>query len=304
MQQRDLTKNYDYARLLEEEKAHYSDIAVTADLKEGGVHAGQCWQYYWQQVGKVISAGPIGYIGRYLDERFAGLSEPIDILSLGSGYCGNEIDLARYLGDKAHVTCTDVNPQLFTRARAVAQTERLNMAFEVEDLNFISIAPHRHHVIFAHAALHHVVNLEHLFSAIAQGLTGNGILHVVEVVGENRRLIWPQNEACANALLDAIPKRITQGIRLRVVPDDTGMEGVRQEEIIPALLERFSPLYEYTHGAFMRFICTHGELSARFDPSNPEAKRFLDFLIECDVAAVTHKVLRPLEIWGVYRPKP
>ena len=303
MPKRDLTKDYDYARLIEEEKTHYSEIEVTDDLKEGGVHAGHCWQYYWQQVAQALAAGPIGYIGDYLDQHFEKTDASINILSLGSGYCGNEIDLARRLKGKAHIVCTDINEQLFSEAKVIAQTEGLNIEFKQEDLNFISIDPQHYQMIFAHAVLHHVINLEHLFEKIAQGLADDGILHLVEVVGQNRRLIWPENEAFANALLDVIPNPITQGIRLHITADEAGMEGIRQEDIIPELLNRFYPIYEYAHGAFMRFICTQGDLAPRFDPDDAEAKRYLDFLIDCDKAAVKYNILKPLEIWGVYKPK-
>ena len=41
----DYTKSYDYERLIEEKKAHYSDIEITSDLKEGGAHASERWTY-------------------------------------------------------------------------------------------------------------------------------------------------------------------------------------------------------------------------------------------------------------------
>lgn len=303
MAKRDLTGDYEYARLIEEEKGHYSNIEVTEDLKEGGVHAGGCWQYYWTRVNAVLSGGPIGYIGDFIASRFSDPDQTINILSLGSGYCGNELDLARRLKGRAHVICTDINNRLFAQAQAVATAENLGMEFRVEDLNFISIEPAQYHMIFAHAVLHHVINLESLFDEIAHGLRNDGFLHLVEVVGENRRLIWPENEVFANLLLEQIPNRITDGQRLVVVPEDSGMEGIRQEDIIPELRKAFHTEYEYLHGAFMRFVCTNEELAVRFDPRNAETRRCLDFLIDCDVAAVNNGILRPLEVWGVYKPR-
>ena len=216
MAKRDLTGSYDYDRLIEEEKTHYSDIEVTQDLKEGGVHAGGSWQYYWTRVNEVLALGPVGYIGDYITTRFGERPGVINILSLGSGYCGNEIELARRLGRRARIVCTDINEQLFIQGMAVVAAENLSVEFQVEDLNFISIEPDHYHMIFAHAVLHHVINLESLFEEIAQGLCPDGVLHLVEVVGENRRLIWPENEAFANSLLSLLPDRITQGVRLAV----------------------------------------------------------------------------------------
>ncbi len=303
MQKPDLTLEYDYARLIEEEKTHYLDIEITEDLKEGGVHAGDCWRYYWERVWDRLSAGPVGSLPDYLRQHFAAQTQPLEILSLGSGYCGHELDLARALKGFARVTCTDLNEALFAQAKAVAEAEGLSMEFHQTDLNFIAIEPGRYQMIFAHAVLHHVINLEYLFAEIARGLTPDGFLHLVEVVGENRRLIWQENEDFANRLLDTLPDDVTGGIRLAVLPEDSGMEGVRQADILPELGKIFETEYELTHGAFMRFICTHAELAGRFDPSDARKRRYLDFLIDCDDVAVRREVLRPLEIWGLYRPR-
>ena len=297
---RDLTRTFDYAQLIAEERAHFSNIVVTADLKEGGVHANKAWDYYWQRVGQVIEKSGFANLAAYLCGTFPGLDRPLEILSLASGYCGHEIDFARRMTRPYKVTCTELDGAIFEKARAVAKTEGLAMNFETVDLNFITIAPKRYDLIFAHAAIHHVINLEHLFEQIMGGLSPTGILFVAEVVGKNRKLIWDENERYANALLDLIPERVTRGIRIAIPDELGGMEGVRQEDILPLLHKHFSAVFEHRHGAFIRFICTHAELGPAFDPQNSETRRYLDFLIDSDDCCVRHGILRPLEIWGVY----
>jgi hypothetical protein len=44
-------------------------------------------------------------------------------------------------------------------------------------------------------------------------------------------------------------------------------------------------------------------LGRYFDPADPIAKSYLDFLIACDESSVRDVILRPLELSGVYRPK-
>lgn len=303
MKKIDHTKAYDYQRLIEEEKEHYLEIEVTEDLKEGGVHASDSWGYYWKQVAEIIHASPFGSVAEYVRRELGQNGKPIEVLSLGSGYCGNELDFARFIGKPCRVVCTDINDKLFTDARAVAEREDLNLEFRVEDLNFIEIEPGRYDMIFAHAVLHHVINLENLYGQIVSGLAKNGIFHVVEVVGKNRKLIWDENERFANALLDSLPTEITGGMHLDAQVEEEGMEGIRQEEILPLLQQSFEPLFEYNHGAFMRYVCTNPTLTQKFDPNMPLRRRCLDFLIDCDIAAVRNGILRPLEIWGVYRPR-
>lgn len=297
---KDLTTAYDYQKLIQEEKKHYSSIEITEDLKEGGAHANGSWHYYWQKVAYELRCCEFSNTPAYLDHHFGRADRPIQILSLGSGYCGTEVDWSRSLKMPYQIVCTDINEELFHRAAEVAASERLAMEFRVEDLNFIQIEPGRFDLIFAHAALHHVINLEHLIEQIALGLSEDGLFHVVEVVGMNRKLIWDENERFANCLLDLVPLQITRGIRLNVPFASDGMEGVRQEDILPLVRDRFHVVFEWRHGAFMRYICTHPNLGLYFDPNDRAARPYLDFLMECDASAVRRGVLKPLEVWGVY----
>lgn len=300
----DLTKSFDYEKLIEEEKEEYLTAEITEDLKLGGVHAHEAWHYYWAP--KTVAIAASGYAGAdmpaFLRSLTSSPDEMIRVLSLGSGFCGHELDLARLMPGPYEITCTDINGEIFEQARATAEREGLALQFELADLNFIEIEPQRYHMIFAHAALHHVINLERLFQQVKRGLVRGGIFHVVEVIGMNRKLIWDENERFANALLDALPETLTKGIRLAVPFHEGGMEGVRQQDILPLIRENFEPCFELQHGAIMRFICTHTELGKLLAPSSsPEAKAALEFLINCDDSAVRNGVLRALELWGVYR---
>jgi len=322
---RDLTKDYDYEKLIREEKSHYSGIEVTADLREGGAHAAPAWEYYWARVNEVLRVSPYFDMASFLSSSLAHLDRPIQILSLGSGYCGHELKLARRLVRPYLIRCTDINEEIFASAQKQACNEGLALEFTVADLNFIDIEPCKYDLIFAHAALHHVINLERLFEQVAGGLSPHGILHVVEVVGKNRILIWKENERFANALLDTIQwvakgrhiyasesahgtlpdimrftKRLLQPLLLKMAH---GMEGVRQEDILPLINESFVPLFEHRHGAFIRFICTNPALSGLFDLSSIEGRNALDFLIEADQATVRNNILRPLELWGIYKSR-
>jgi SAM-dependent methyltransferase len=303
---KDLTKDYDYEQLIQEEKEHYSRIEVTEDLREGGLHDCDSWHYYWRRVGLAVHRPPFENLPSYLGRTFSDLGRPLRVLSLGSGYCGHEIALSEgllALGLEHRITCTDINEDIFQEAKRITAERGLSLDFAVEDLNFIRIEPRHYDLIFAHASLHHVINLEQLFEQMLGGLAEGGLFHFVEVVGKNRKLIWDENERLANLLLSAVPDEITQGVRLAVPEEADGMEGIRQEDLLALLREHFEPVVEHTHGAFMRFICTHHQLSQAFDPNDEERRRYLDFLIDADNSAVRRGILRPLEIWGVYKPR-
>ena len=52
-----------------------------------------------------------------------------------------------------------------------------------------------------------MINLERLYGEIRTGLEEDGVLHMVEVVGKNRELIWDENEDFANSLSTSFPTR-------------------------------------------------------------------------------------------------
>jgi SAM-dependent methyltransferase len=300
---RDLTPNYPYQRMIAEEIEHYSRVEVTEDLREGGRNDTGAWKRYWGHVAEAIGRSPFSNLARFLDRTYGGRGGPIEILSLGSGYCGNELKLARNLRSPYRIRCTDINESVFEEARRRAAAEGLALEFEVSDLNFLTVEPRRYHLVYAHAVLHHLINLEHVLDQIAGGLVDGGLLHAIDVVGENRKLLWPENELFVNALLATLPEGITRGLRVQANECD-GMEGVRQEETVRLLDRTFTPEFAHLHGAFMRFVCTNSyELAACFDPQDPVRRRYLDFLIAVDDAAVAQGVLRPLELWGVFRPR-
>lgn len=300
---KDLTPKYAYSRLVEEEREHFSAVEVTGDLTAGGGHASAAWRHYWERVGEDLRPSPFADITGYLECAHGGTGRPIRILSLGSGHCGQEIAMARRFRRQCEITCTDINQELFGEARRRAAEGGLPLCFEKADLNFMTIAPGAYDMVFAHAILHHVINQESLFDQISAGLAPGGILHVVDVTGKNRRLLWDENERFANKALALLPREVTGGLRLEVPRTKKGMEGVRQAEILPILRQRFETLFEHLHGAFMRFVCTDERLARCLNPKDPGRRRYLDLLTDIDRSAVANGILRPLEIWGVYRPR-
>ena len=159
----DRTKQYNYIRLIEEEKAYYADIKITKDLKEGGNHASSAWNYYWLGIAKILAKSGFANLPAYLCANSGAENRPLEVLSLASGYCGHELDLARGMTRPYKITCTELNGAIFEKARNIAKSEVLALDFQEADLNFITISPRRYDLIFAHAAIHHVINLEHLF---------------------------------------------------------------------------------------------------------------------------------------------
>jgi len=161
----DWTSKFNYEKLTAEELEKYSTVEITADLREGGVHAQKAWVFWFEYLSKQLWKSSLS--GEIVE--FSNTINNPRILSLGCGYGGVEITIAHSLNKPYEITAIDINDQIFTKAREDAKIEGLNIHFLQLDLNFISLPENTFDVIFAHASLHHLLNLEHIFSQIHRG---------------------------------------------------------------------------------------------------------------------------------------
>lgn len=297
----DLTKNIDYERLVEEEIEEYSNIIVTPDLREGGIHAHDSWAYWF------------GYLrnrwGTSLNEEIASFCNARmnpQILSLGCGYGGVEISVAKDLKLPFQILGIDLNEKILEMAKEESSKHRLPIKFQQGDLNFLDLSNQKFDVVMAHASLHHLLNLEHIFNEVHKSLKDDGLLIIQDVIGKTQVLFWKENVDFAIKLVKELPALLNADITLPpyIEPNiQAGMEGIRQEEIEEQIDLLFSPVKKYYYGSFMRLICTHPILGKRLDPSNSECRKILDALCKLDLEQIERGALKPTEILAVYRKK-
>jgi SAM-dependent methyltransferase len=309
----DQTDTEDYRRLVSEEIEHYSDIAVTDGLTEGGVHAHKSWSYYF------------GYLGQHhfkadfhdaVVQTLAGRYAP-RALSLGCGYGGHDLAIARRLEQPFELFAVDLNPRIYDRALRIARDERLPIRFRSLDLNHVALEPASFDVIYAMASIHHILNLEHLFEQLHRGLKADGRLVIMDIIGKSQVEFWRENVEHAARVVKRLPARyrggLGQGLWKRLFFDpytiispyvepelQRGMEGIRQEEIVPLLDRWFQPERVSYYDAYMRLICTNPILGRSIDPDNPEDREVLESLIDEEMALIASGKLRPTEVFGIY----
>ena len=304
----DWTPAFDYEALTFDEIEEYSNIEVTEELREGGVHAQKAWDYWFQYLSKNIWKTS-------LHSEIVSFCNSLDnprILSLGCGYGGVELEVARNLKKPYHMTAVDLNGQLFTKARKEAEVNAFDIRFIASDLNFVKIREESFDLIFAHASLHHLLNLEHVFLQIYKGLKENGRLIIQDIIGKTQILFWKENVDKAIEIVKNMPPQYKKDIPSNhpIIPpyvepsDQKGMEGIRQEEIPEMLESFFSPVKVFSYGSFMRLICTHPVLGKRLDPDNSTDRKYLEQLFNNDLDQIEQKKLRPTEMLGVYQKRP
>ncbi len=313
----DRTNNDDYNRLVTEELEHFSEIAVTEGLTEGGNHAHGCWSLYFEH----LYSKHFGL--SFYDAVWAALQgrESARVLSLGCGYGGHDLEIARKAPDLAELIAVDLNPRVYDSASHRAAEEALPIFFQPLDLNRVEIAPGYFDVIYACASIHHILNLEHLFAQVHRGLKDDGTLIVFDIIGKTQVEFWRENVEYAARVVKRLAKRC--GLRAgrrrplkRLFFDpytiispyvepviQTGMEGIRQEEIAPLLDRSFQAEKVFYFDAYMRLICTNGTLGPRLDQDIAGNRTLLESLIDEEMELIASGKLRPTELFGIYRKR-
>jgi ubiquinone/menaquinone biosynthesis C-methylase UbiE len=308
-------KNVEYERLVKEEIEEYGKHEVTDDLLLGGVHAFKAWAYNFDYLYKNYFKTDV-----YKEVcRIACRRENPRLLSLGCGFGGHELHVARRLRPGYELIALDLNPSLYTEAQRRAAAEGMNVEFRPADLNFVDFPEASFDVIYAIASLHHMLNLEHLFGAIRRGLKPDGRLVIVDMIGKNQVLHWKENVEFAAKVIRRLPRRYRPRagsfwknwwfdpyliINRYVEPtEQVGMEGIRQEDIEPLLNEWFVAEKVFRYNGFMRLIATNPYLGARLDPDREDDRRYLEKLIALDYKSVQSGRLRATELFGVFSPR-
>jgi SAM-dependent methyltransferase len=313
----DHTDNDDYDRLVTEELGHYNEITITDELTEGGAHANKSWNYYFEYLySKHFNISFYEAVWKAAGGRVAPR-----VLSLGCGYGGHDLHIARSLGGSYELLAVDLNPGVYYRALQRARAEGLNIRFEAHDLNRVSLEPGYFDVIYASASIHHIVNLEHLLEQLHRGLKDDGRLVIGDIIGKTQVEFWRENVEYAAKLVKRLPARFRPVVGRRriwrrwfvdpytiispyVEPEiQKGMEGIRQEEIVPLLDRWFRPEKAFYFDAYMRLICTNPFIGHRIDPGKLEDRVVLESLIDEELAVIASGRLRPTEVFGIYEKK-
>ncbi len=235
------------------------------------------------------------------------------ILSLGSGPGGLELRLAEGLPPDAVVECVDMNEKLIARGRERAASLGLSVRFSCQDINRLQLEAGTYDLVMAHAALHHFVALEHIFSEVQRGLKRDGEFVVNDMVCRNGLRLWPETKEVIGHLWNLLPERyrinhtLYETVRVdEEYPDRNylgdGFECIRSEEILPLLRTMFHVKH------FVPYLCIARRFFDRmfgpnYDLSRPLDRAILDFVWHLDGALLRDSILRPESAFLVLQRK-
>src|SRR5207248_2380224 len=239
-------------------------------------------------------------------------AKPIKALSIGCGFGIIERVLRR------HDFCqlihgVDVAENAIESARKTAKAEGLHgLSYEVADLNAVQFPAESYDIVYAHAALHHIFQLEHILDQIKHTLKPGGLLVAYEYIGPSQMQFPRRDLELADIFIKLIPERYRklQGRKdikeeafrfsLDAMNRSDPSEGIRASEIVPLIASRFEIRhFRYVGGTLLLLI--FNEIASNFNEDDAEIMHLVEALINLDNFLIDNIVLPSYLVYIVYQ---
>ena len=300
----------EYEKKLQNEQDFYKDVTDVHDLPD--------IFHYWSN--KYLAPGmkPFGftnpndffvhYIKEYLAKQDQG---SVHILSIGSGNCDLELEISRKLSNSGLtdfvIECLDLNEDMLQRGQDAANDAGVGDHFLFTRGDFNKWNPTTHYgIVLANQSLHHVLNLEGLFDSVKQSLEPDGLFLISDMIGRNGHMRWPEALERLKPFWDELPdehryNRLMQRHEEQYINHDCsteGFEGIRAQDILPLLLERFNFNFFFPF-ANMVFAFIDRPFGHNFDASADWDRDFIDRVHAIDEACFISGELKPTSMLAV-----
>lgn len=198
---------------------------------------------------------------QYLIEQFFHDKKNISLLSLGSGSCGHELELAKY-PQFEKIVCVDLAQNRLDEAAEMAQNDDLhNIHFVCADIKDYHFPDDHFDMVLFNSSLHHFKDVDHLLkNYIKPSMKKDAYLIINEYVGPTR-LQFPKEQLKAiNESLKLIPPAYRKRFKtnkpknhfygsglIRMIMADPS-ECIDSSSIIPSIHEHFTIIQEKPYG--------------------------------------------------------
>ncbi len=237
-------------------------------------------------------------------------------LSIGAGNGEIEIRLANRLR-KAGVSrfvieCLDLNPVLLQRGRDQARKAGLadHLVFVEADFNTWKGAK-QYAAVIANQALHHVLELEHLFDQVKEALRPNGCFIASDMIGRNGHQRWPEALEEVQRFWVDLPTEYRWNVALCRHEEEfmnydcsaDAFEGIRSQDVLPLLLDRFDFHVFIAFGNVINPFVDRS-IGYSFDIEREWDREFIDRVHAFDEKAILGGNLTPTQMFAVMTPEP
>lgn len=243
-------------------------------------------------------------------ERFARFA------SLGAGNCDTEIRVARLLVDQGVddfvLECVDVNPDMLERGYILAREADLQSHVVPVEGDFNAWRPRsRYDAIMANQSLHHVLELEDLFTSIDAALLPHGRFVTSDMIGRNGHMRWPEAMPIIHEYWRELPEPYRRNVQLNRHEElyeywdcsKEGFEGIRAQDILPLLIERFDFEMFFAYGNLIDPFIDRS-FGPHFDPDLEADRNLIDRVHARDIAEMQTGTIKPTHLIAAMRKRP
>ena len=233
------------------EQANFTSVTEVHDLPD--IHAYWTGRYIVPKLERLGYSSFDDFFLKNLQRAFAESGDsPKRCISLGSGNCDFEVRLARLLVSQGTrdfvIECVDFNQAMLERGTERAAAQGVTEHIVAVRADFNDWKPiNKYDVVIANMSLHHVINLEGLFDNIKDTMKRSGLFLTFDMVGRNGHMRWPEALEIVNEFWQEMPHAFKYNRMLakhQVAYENfdcsnSGFEGIRAQDILPLLLQRF-----------------------------------------------------------------
>mgnify|MGYP000092787929 CR=1 FL=1 len=320
----EVSSDEELAELAEPESAEaIYEARIAAEIKtfadQINVHALPDIFHYWSNTYLRPMMESLGYsypedfyateIARARAER----GRPIQVISLGAGNGDTEVRVATLLRERGvdgvTIECMDINPAMLKRCADHATDAGLADVVLPVQGDFNRWTPSEpYDVVMANQSLHHVLELEHLFDSAHQAIGPEGVFLTCDMIGRNGHMRWPEALIEVQSFWQELPERKRYNVQLKRLEkifmdwdcSVEGFEGVRAQDILPLMVQRF---------AFDTFLAWGNVLDIFIDRSfghhldvnDPLDRDFIDRIQARDEEGLLSGQWKPTHIMAVLR---
>lgn len=252
------------------------------------------------------------FVDNLLEAKKRTRSSPAHFVSIGSGNCDLEINIAKLLvsvGCQDFIfECVEINPVMLERGKVLARENGLsaNMKFIEADFNSWR-ASKQYDAVMANQSLHHVTDLEYLYDQIKIGLQDKGSFVISDMVGRNGHQRWPESLEIVNRFWKEMPASYKFNALLKRHEEQyenwdcskEGFEGIRAQDVLPLLVQRFECEKFIGFGSAIDIFVDRC-FGHNFNPNSEWDRDFIERVHAEDEALLKNRKLTPTHMLAVF----
>ncbi len=254
-----------------------------------------------KSINKAVSGDENTNLFQFIKNKFPdGFSKA---LVLGSGAGGLERTLILN-GTIKKCIAYDISKSAVELAQEKAKENNIDhqIEYKIEDLNKIRLPSNEYDVIFGWHSIHHIEDLEGLFTQIKTSLKDTGIFIVNEYVGSSRYQFSDKQIELMNWILELLPVKYKTSVvdgkirgplyreKPEVIALDDPTESIRSGEILDLLNKYFVPVFRRDYGGtLMQF--SMDTIVGNFNPKDEKDVLLLRFLCEFEKLLIKENVI-------------